>query len=132
MTLIKCPECNKEISDKATAYPNCGDPLSEIVIGDMVRIKMPNNIIIGWPGLISSRKAIVKDSNGVVLWEGSNGENASFSINKPTDIIIELGDWTNPVLERVEPKRKYSLIQDIGVHWLATFRLTEIKRNEII
>lgn len=30
MSLIKCPECNKEISDKATACPNCGFPIQEI------------------------------------------------------------------------------------------------------
>jgi len=27
MALIKCPECQKEISDKALACPNCGLPL---------------------------------------------------------------------------------------------------------
>lgn len=27
MALIKCPECGKEISDKATSCPNCGFPL---------------------------------------------------------------------------------------------------------
>ncbi len=27
MALIKCPECGKEISDKATACPNCGYPV---------------------------------------------------------------------------------------------------------
>lgn len=29
MALINCPECNKEISDKAVACPNCGCPASE-------------------------------------------------------------------------------------------------------
>lgn len=29
MSLIKCPECGKEISDKASACPNCGCPASE-------------------------------------------------------------------------------------------------------
>ncbi len=29
MALIKCPECGKEISDKAVFCPNCGFPLSE-------------------------------------------------------------------------------------------------------
>ncbi len=28
MALIKCPECGKEISDKATACPNCGCPIA--------------------------------------------------------------------------------------------------------
>lgn len=30
MALIKCPECGKEISDKASACPNCGCPVSAI------------------------------------------------------------------------------------------------------
>lgn len=29
MSLINCPECNKEISDKATTCPNCGNPINE-------------------------------------------------------------------------------------------------------
>ena len=28
MALINCPECNKQISDKAAACPNCGCPIS--------------------------------------------------------------------------------------------------------
>lgn len=30
MALIKCPECGKEISDKAVACPNCGAPIREL------------------------------------------------------------------------------------------------------
>lgn len=126
MALIKCPECSKEISDKASACPNCGCPLSEMVKGGIVRIKMPNNIVEGWVGLFSSRKAIVKDNNDNVLWEGSHGENASFTIDEPTDIVIELGGLANPISATVEPKRKYSLVEDRGVHMFATFRLTEV------
>lgn len=29
MALIKCPECGREISDKATSCPNCGYPINE-------------------------------------------------------------------------------------------------------
>ena len=29
MTLIKCKECNKEISDKAKSCPHCGFPIEE-------------------------------------------------------------------------------------------------------
>lgn len=29
--LIKCPECGKEISDKATSCPNCGYPIQDYV-----------------------------------------------------------------------------------------------------
>lgn len=30
MALFKCPECEKEISDKATTCPHCGFPLKEL------------------------------------------------------------------------------------------------------
>ena len=29
MALIKCPECGKEISDKASVCPNCGTPIAD-------------------------------------------------------------------------------------------------------
>ena len=28
MALIKCSECGKEVSDKAKACPNCGNPIA--------------------------------------------------------------------------------------------------------
>ena len=30
MALINCPECGKEVSDKATNCPNCGYPLEDM------------------------------------------------------------------------------------------------------
>lgn len=86
---------------------------------------MPNNIVEGWVGLFSSRNATVK-ADDKVLWTGQHGENASFTIEKPTTITIELGGWANPVKGIVSPKRKYALVQDMGVHMFATFRLTEV------
>lgn len=29
MALVQCPECNREVSDQATACPKCGHPLRE-------------------------------------------------------------------------------------------------------
>jgi TM2 domain-containing membrane protein YozV len=31
MALIKCSECNKEVSDKATSCPGCGAPIGGII-----------------------------------------------------------------------------------------------------
>ena len=31
MALINCPECGKEISDRAVACPNCGCPVQKII-----------------------------------------------------------------------------------------------------
>lgn len=126
MALINCPECGKEISDKAKSCPNCGCPIAEVSKSGTVRIKMPNNIVEGWAGLFSSRDCSISDNTGKLLWSGLHGENASFVIEEPTLIEINLGSWANPVSGRVEPHKKYSLIQDTGAHWKATFRLTEV------
>ena len=34
MALIKCPECGKEISDRASSCPNCGCPISQTTQAD--------------------------------------------------------------------------------------------------
>lgn len=111
---------------KQKTCPNCGCPLSEMIEGGRVRIKMPNNIVTGWAGLFSSRDASVTSSNGTVLWSGQHGENADFYLEKPTKVVINLGGWANDVEGTVYPKKKYSLVQDMGVHMLATYRLTEV------
>ena len=126
MALIKCPECSKEISDKANNCPNCGCPLSEFITTGTVRIKMPNNVVEGWVGLFSSRKAEIKSKDGSLLWQGKHGENASFTVSEPTEIVINLGGWANEISCTVYPRRKYSLVQDMGVHMFATYRLTEV------
>ena len=126
MALINCPECKREISDRAKSCPHCGCPLEEMATSGEVRIKMPNNIVEGWVGLFSSRSATVYNKSGKTLWSGKHGENARFIIDEPTDIRINLGGWANEVSGTVYPKRKYSLVQDMGVHMLATFRITEV------
>lgn len=41
MALITCPECGKEVSDKATTCPNCGYPINDPTMPDV-----ENNIMI--------------------------------------------------------------------------------------
>lgn len=124
--LIRCPDCGREVSKRASVCPGCGCPLSEMITSGVVRIKMPNNIVEGWVGLFSSRSATIMDSHGKILWKGQHGENASFTIDKPTKITINLGGWANEISGTVCPKKKYSLVQDMGLHMLATFRITEV------
>lgn len=63
---------------------------------------------------------------GEVLWKGAHGENAKFRIDGPTKITINLGEWANIVSGQIEPNCKYMLVQDLGVHMFATFRLSEV------
>lgn len=125
MALIECKECSKQVSDKATACPNCGCPIASPKQNTEVRIKMPN-IELGTLGLFSSRDAIVKDKNGKILWKGQHGQTAKFNIEEVTNILINLGGWANETKGSVEPGKKYSMVQDLGMHWLATYRLTEV------
>lgn len=121
MALIKCRECGKEISSFANCCPNCGCP----VTSDTVKIKIPN-IELGTVGLFSSRKAIVRTNDGNVLWEGLHGQVASFQIDSETHITIDLGKWANSFDASVKPGKKYNCIQDTGIHWKATYRLSEV------
>lgn len=43
MALIKCTECGKEFSDKASACPNCGCPTSEMIFNDSSPIDQTGN-----------------------------------------------------------------------------------------
>jgi|GEM_PF-1774407 len=53
MAIIKCPECSKEISDKAVSCPNCGMPLDKVSIklntikSNLKYPVLPNDLSIG-------------------------------------------------------------------------------------
>lgn len=128
MALIKCPECGKEVSSKAASCPNCGCPLSGAKANNEVKIQMPNNIAVGAAGLFSKRYAVVTTRQGRVLWEGKHGQCASFEIAEPKDIIVDLGGWANKTQGTIYPGKRYSLVQEMGVHMLATYMLSEVDR----
>ncbi|WP_143452680.1 zinc ribbon domain-containing protein [Konateibacter massiliensis] len=43
MALIKCPECGKEISDKATSCPSCGCPIDNTIIESTTETPIKEN-----------------------------------------------------------------------------------------
>ncbi|WP_305152237.1 zinc ribbon domain-containing protein [uncultured Dubosiella sp.] len=50
MALIKCPECNHEISDKAKVCPNCGNPMKKASLPNLSKLnKKPSKkmIVVG-------------------------------------------------------------------------------------
>ena len=46
MTLINCPECNKEVSSKAVACPHCGHPIATVLVADIEPVV--NHRARGW------------------------------------------------------------------------------------
>lgn len=127
MALIECPECGKQVSDKAGSCPNCGCPIEDLSTSGQVRIQIPSTQQIQ-PGLVGafSSKAVEVKSAGKTLWSGKQGQTAVFDVDGPTQVIITLGSWANPVNGTVKPRRRYQLVQDCGPHWKATYDLTEV------
>ena len=83
MALIKCPECGREVSDRAGSCPNCAFPLSSLRTDGTVSIKTPNNL--------AGKVRIVNASSRSVLWSGNAGQVAKFEITHPTEIGIMWG-----------------------------------------
>lgn len=61
MALIKCPECGKEVSDKATACINCGFPLSNIETTSNEKTTNENEVV--YCDLLTGRTDIVSIFN---------------------------------------------------------------------
>lgn len=91
MALIKCPECGKEVSDKAQACINCGCPIAEINPAGSV------SVAVNGPGMV--QMYIFDMDSGDVLWTGRNGEVARFDVEGETTISV-IGS-----LEKRHPER---------------------------
>ena len=46
MSLIKCPECQRQVSDKAVSCPNCGFPISSVVRDIVIDQEVENTEVI--------------------------------------------------------------------------------------
>lgn len=51
---------------------------------------------------------------------------ATFDVDGPTEVTIDLGSMANSTTGTVMPGHKYQLVQDLGLHWKAVFRLSEV------
>ena len=82
--LIKCIECGKEISSRASACPNCGCPVEDESRGN-VRIKLSAQEA---PFGRNYNQNVSITSGGKTLWHGSAGEVAIIYFEKPTEITV--------------------------------------------
>lgn len=107
MTLIKCNECGKKVSDKAKSCPNCGNPIN---IDKSVKIKLPSQIgnmqrPIGY--------YVILDKNNKVIAKKRTGEIVEFNIDKPTILKIKVGGLAgfglNSLLFKIKPGGRYEV-----------------------
>jgi hypothetical protein len=79
MALIKCPECGKEISDKASACPNCGCPIASRPTSIKVRCLSDDRKV----------RATVFKMYGREVARVPIGSTATINISNPTNIQVE-------------------------------------------
>ena len=84
MALIKCPECGREISDKAKACPHCGCPIESS--SSAVRIRLPRPI--RKHGGIDGLQDVTISGPSGVLFEGTTDMVAELVVDGPTNITI--------------------------------------------
>ena len=128
MALIKCPECSKDVSNKAKICPNCGYPVEMFLSENRVEIKLlPTEKIIGGPANFCTSRETVITAKGCTLWKGRHGETAVFNVAVPTVVTIDFGVLANPAKVIVEPNTKYELVYDIQQYQKHNFKLSEIE-----
>ena len=85
MALIKCPECQKEISDKAHICPHCGYPIEEQTIEEK------EGQAIGEPILtFQERKSVASSILAVIFCEVIIGVAFGFSCTNSTTLIFAI------------------------------------------
>lgn len=88
MALIKCPECGKEVSDKATSCPNCGCPIESLSPSGVVRIRV--GVLKSPIGLNGKQEvSIISELTGTTLWHGYSGETAEIHFYGPTNVTVK-------------------------------------------
>ena len=115
MALIKCPECGKEVSDKAKMCPNCGFEVAEALSPAKTQIRI---------GFLDGRKqmcVVVDVRNGnKLISRASSGDVVELDISHDTEIAfyehwqymrLEQGRSSKPMFTTtVKPKKKYQAI----------------------
>lgn len=85
MALIKCSECGKQVSDKATSCPNCGAPIKNLT-NDVIMIQVDRDPSQPFLGTVVD----IKDSTGNLLASGKAGSVISFKSKIPIYITFNI------------------------------------------
>ena len=86
MAIIKCPECGRDVSDRAKSCPNCGYPIENTTPSGVVKIKMS---AVKAPTGFNGNQKVSVEANGQIIWEGNSGEVAELHFEKATTINVK-------------------------------------------
>lgn len=109
MALIRCPECGREVSDRAAACPNCAAPIK---FSNTIKIKfsLPSNL----PGAVGRTISVFDKEDRKLIWQGTRGQTATITITRDIriDIMVSAAMGRTAMVEcpqSVSPGKKYNL-----------------------
>ena len=91
MALIKCPECGKEISDKASSCPNCGTPLNDQKFCKFCGEKIDKDCVI-CPKCGKQVEDIKRSDDRIVINNNNTNTNAN-TVTSGYDSMISPKSW---------------------------------------
>lgn len=112
MAIIKCPECGKDVSNKAKTCPNCGFAVSHAT-NDLIRIKVDRDPSFGWTTV-----CIYTKSGNKLLATVKAGGVAEFRSTEDVAIVFRKEGSYWPMFETtVSPKNggKYRAVWGAGI-----------------
>lgn len=154
MALIKCPECGREVSDKATKCPNCGMPFDEVVLSQSENINdtqeneesiaptpqppIEEKRMSAWKALLIIVGSLIVIGGIVWLFAGKSIKNDAIQIDTTAeDTIIENTDMPeDDVISEInglsiEKYTKYTTKQGNTYYYRHTDGLYDKKGNMI-
>jgi hypothetical protein len=101
MALISCPECDCEVSDKASACPRCGVPLASAPTDVLIHFDRASNQLFNIGCSVSS-------GGKVVAWS-KQGDTLRVPCAEPMQIEVEVNGWSGRPKLVVEPGERYNV-----------------------
>jgi hypothetical protein len=96
MALIACPECGKEVADKAPTCPNCGVPIFReskvVVVGYTQQFAIQPKVHVSWNG---ARIGAVKKGESISFDISTSGEVSFTCYFRSASVPVQAGRVTN-------------------------------------
>lgn len=116
MSLIKCPECGKEISDKAATCPNCGHPIKSNIFSNKIVLGTIAGIcgIIGLLVIVSGFSDLSKSVDSMENLDSSTDNSNRYALWEQADLSL-YDHFGNEVLYITEEIQSISLSDGDGL-----------------
>ena len=121
--LTTCPACGHAVSKKATACPNCGQPLEYAPKVKIEFLKLDG---------IGKRSCIILDKNGFILAKCNHGETVELAICSTVEVMIRIDFPIGHLSLRteLEPKANYQVKLNSPWSWSRKIVIVKKAGNE--